>query len=226
MKSLKLLGLCCTLALCSPLIARAQGVDSPSPNLPPADGHYVSPTEAHQIYTAATVDIFNINHHGFDFNAPPPTDPGIKRHETFNSILEGDFTIGGGPVNHFSVPAPVGVDLTKISGAPGSVLGQYQTEMVLLNINLGGVLIRESPSRPSLGLTTISDAGGGLFHIDSFFDIFTELSLDGGANWIPSDASGRVNLVAETPEPSSLALMAIGFGTGAMVLIRRRKKSQ
>ena len=57
--------------------------------------------------------------------------------------------------------------------------------------------------------------GGGLFKIDSFFDIFTELSLDNGASWLPSTdnqnqpASGRVTLIV--PEPGTLALLGLGL---------------
>ena len=41
------------------------------------------------------------------------------------------------------------------------------------------ILIREDPAQASVGQTTITDLGGGLYHIDSFFDVFTELSVDG-----------------------------------------------
>ncbi|MES1181097.1 MAG: PEP-CTERM sorting domain-containing protein, partial [Verrucomicrobiota bacterium] len=56
--------------------------------------------------------------------------------------------------------------------------------------------------------------------IDSFFDVFTELSLDGGATWMP-DTSGpmHVNLV-ETPEPSVCALAGLAAG----LLAWRRKQ--
>jgi hypothetical protein len=56
----------------------------------------------------------------------------------------------------------------------------------------GGLMIRESPSLASSGQTTITDLGGGQFKIDSFFDVFTELSLDGGQSWHPSNGSMHV----------------------------------
>ena len=57
-------------------------------------------------------------------------------------------------------------------------------------------MVRESPTLASLGQTTITDIGGGSFKIDSFFDIFTKLSLDNGvtstrANGSAERAAGR-----------------------------------
>ena len=45
------------------------------------------------------------------------------------------------------------------------------------------VMLRESTTLASTGQTTIDSAPGGGFMISSFFDIFTEVSLDGGATW-------------------------------------------
>ena len=79
-------------------------------------------------------------------------------------------------------------------------------------------MIRESPTLPSLGMTTVSALGGGQYQIDSFFDVFTELSIDGGQSFIPSMGSTRVELV---PEPSSLVLLLCGFLVAALTLRRR-----
>ena len=53
---------------------------------------------------------------------------------------------------------------------------------LFLSGDVGGhdIQIRESPTLASLGETYIMDIGGGLYDIDSFFDVFTELSVDGG----------------------------------------------
>src|SRR5712692_2269018 len=83
-------------------------------------------------------------------------------------------------------------------GTPGT---PFATEMLQLNLAGGGFLVRENPDLQSLGQTQIDDLGNGTFRIDSFFDVFTELSLDNGNTWIPqSNGSSRVSL-QETPEP-------------------------
>jgi hypothetical protein len=78
------------------------------------------------------------------------------------------------------------------------------------------VQIRESPTLPSIGQTTIQPSGGE-YWIDSFFDVFTELSINGGP-WMPSDGSTHVDLV---PEPASGALLVMGL-LGFVGLARRR----
>jgi hypothetical protein len=69
-------------------------------------------------------------------------------------------------------------------GQPGFTF--YDTEMLELNIVSGlpqDMLLRESPTLASTGKTAISPAPGGGFIIDSFFDVFTEVSINGGLTW-------------------------------------------
>ena len=62
--------------------------------------------------------------------------------------------------------------------------------------------------------------GGGGFQVDSFFDIFYEVSLDGGNSW-SSSATGLAHSesVQVVPEPASALLGLAGAG----VLMRRRR---
>lgn len=123
-------------------------------------------------------------------------------------------------------------------GDPARVLalgqpdGTFDTEMLSMDLTggspFGPALIRESPTRPSTGISSLT---GGGFAIDSFFDIFTELSLDGGQTWLPSmsddmqnEASDRFTLreaeVPGIPEPATLTLV----GTGIAAMVRRRTR--
>jgi hypothetical protein len=51
-----------------------------------------------------------------------------------------------------------------------------------------------------------------LFRIDSFFDVFTDLSLDGGQTWTPSSGPGgsTVMTLEDIPEPGTVLLLAAG----------------
>ena len=81
-------------------------------------------------------------------------------------------------------PSKQRFSVLSLNGLPPGVPWLFQTEMLQLDISGGGlptgVMIRESPTLASTGATSISDLGGGQFQIDSFFDVFAELSIDGG----------------------------------------------
>lgn len=88
-------------------------------------------------------------------------------------------------------------------------------ELRLETVAFNGCKMRESPTMASTGQAAITDIGGGMYHIDSFFDIWTELSLDGGQSWMPASGSQRIELV---PEPGTVAAL----GLGMLALLRRR----
>lgn len=68
-----------------------------------------------------------------------------------------------------------------------------------------GFRFRESPTLISPGQTVLIDQGDGTFHSDSFFDIFTELSIDAGATWTPSDGPIHMSLGIQGPVPARRA---------------------
>jgi hypothetical protein len=55
-----------------------------------------------------------------------------------------------------------------------------------------------------------------MYNIDSFFDIYTELSVDGGLSWTPGDKAMRMVLY---PEPATVLLL----GLGGITLLRKRR---
>ena len=132
----------------------------------------------------------------------------------------GNVSINGGPLSPIVLSGPVQVLLFGYS--PGDI-GTFNTEMTLLALQSagGGVQIRESPTKQSTGQTTITDLGGGRFGITSFFDVFTELSLDGCQNWVASVDKTHVDL-KNTPLPGALPLFATGLGL--LVLLGWRRK--
>lgn len=86
---------------------------------------------------------------------------------------------------------------------PASNPRVFDTEMLQLELQGGtappGMRLRESPTLPSPGHMTLEDVGGGSFRIDSFFDVFFELSLDGGQSWTPANQPYRLALTQNPP---------------------------
>ena len=192
----------------------AQGVDTNSAELP-ADAPYVT----HQQYFEYSG--FGITVDGAvltpDAGGAIRTPVGDDEIESFDAVLSGvEIGQGLGPI---TLTGPVQVRTTdRLLGTTGNFNAEIVSAGFSGNTPLGVVMIRQDPQRPSTGQTDIADLGGGLYHIDSFFDVFTEVSLDGGSTWLPADYSTRMTL---TPEPGTLGLLAFG---GMAVLRRRRRK--
>lgn len=72
-------------------------------------------------------------------------------------------------------------------------------------------LIRESPTLPTLGHhSVLAVPGTTQFQVDSFFDVFFELSIDNGQTWSPADSSTRLVFVP-VPEPATSLLLGLGL---------------
>jgi len=193
-----------------------------SPLVPPPDGVYLTPQQVHAEYMDGALDIIlrDIRHSGFtNINRTPSSG---NTFETFNSTVMGNVSVNNSPFQPISLSGPVAVELFNYT--PNNT-GTFNTEMTQLDLSNGSVMIRESPTLSSLGTTTITDIGGGQFRIDSFFDIFTELSLDGGNSWTPSTGSTHVDL-ANTPLPSTWLMLLSGFiGLGYFVYRGSKKRT-
>ena len=117
------------------------------------------------------------------------------------TTLEGTVNVGGGPQT-VVLTGPV---TTVVRGKGGATTGSWDTEILSMSLSgdVGGVSIeiRESRGLPSPGHTTITDLGGGQYQIDSFFDVYTELSIDGGAFQPQTNPAGRMELVRTDEAP-------------------------
>jgi len=172
--------------------------------LPPPDPYTGT---FHALYAAGMIDLRNPIHMDFtSCDPPPPPVPGPGTDHTFGSNVRAEISIGGGPFNTVQAPATTRVTVMYCCPGPGG-REVFDTEMLQLDITGGtlppGAMIRESPTRASTGRTTIRPTGGGGYAIDSFFDIFTELSLDGGQTWMPQESPpGHMELTPSVPTPT------------------------
>jgi hypothetical protein len=199
-------------------IAIPPGILSPGPGLPPVGGQYESGPGV--CYFGGGFCGRNLVFHTFS-NAVSTFDA-AGQHLTFNTLMNADVVVPG-----FSGPTVFTGSMSVIifGRTSNSETGTFNTEMVALSLtDPFGAIVRESPTLASLGSTSITPEGGA-FRIGSFFDIFPELSIDGGQNFIPEDGgpNGPVHIeLAETPEPASWMLLCAGAGLlGAIRRMRR-----
>src|SRR6185503_11466330 len=152
---------------------------------------YISPALFHQLYANGII-IRDIKHARFTDNLPPPP-PGPGQDHGFGSTVEMEVSLDGGNtfVKH-SAPAAVSTHVTR-----QGTTQTFDTEMLQLNLSGGtlppGVMLRESPTLHSTGQTTVRPIAGG-YMLSSFFDVFTELSLDARQTWSPAAQSTRLEL--------------------------------
>ncbi|MFH0983457.1 MAG: hypothetical protein V2A79_18215 [Planctomycetota bacterium] len=170
------------------VVFEAQGaVVVSSPLLPPVgpDSDCGSPVGYlggfHARYDDYGVDLSNPIHAGFT-NIGRTPGPGYEQ-ETFNSSLTADSNWG--PITL------TGSVVTRVYGYTSGQTGTFQAEIISMYLigYLGPyfIEIRESPTLFSVGTTTIEDLGGGRYRITSFFDVFTELQIEGGG-WDEQDS--------------------------------------
>jgi hypothetical protein len=175
-----------------------------------------------------TIDLFTQIFSDSERSAPPAA--GQSETISFSDIETlFDLYASGAPPVHVRQPntrATLDVDSQLI-------FGPYRWQYVDYGIKGNGIpggcppniQIRESPTLPSSGQTSVTAGGDGLFRISSFFDVFTELSIDGGITWTPGSNSMHLEggPAIVTPEPSSCVLWLFGLIAVSYVGRRRRR---
>jgi hypothetical protein len=127
-----------------------------------------------------------------------------------NSVIR--FQVGGGGSGGSDGTWPIEVlSIDALSADQGEASG-----------GVAPIVIRESPSLATIGQHTQTTLPGGMYQIDSFFDVFFELSFDGGATYHPGSAPLRMNLTNIVPEPGTVVLALLGAAGCGMWLQRRR----
>jgi hypothetical protein len=171
--------------------------------LPPDGCAYVSQNGADVTYGTNAVRYLILG--GFSHRARP-LDVGLVQTQRFKAVASFACATNG-PVNFAPLDLPVCVELrseTVSTSATETVVRQEITTLdatCASNLAALGILIRESPTLSSVGTARVIRTTGGSWQVDSFFDVFTELSTDGGASWMPATTVMPVELVGD---PNSL----------------------
>jgi hypothetical protein len=172
----------------------------PGDLLPPPGGRYVNPFRRHQDYPGG-FSVRNARHRLF-LNSLPPPPLGTSATHSFGSTVDMEISIDSGRTfSAVSAPADVVVQDTHTQDVGPNQY--FATEIQRLDIAGGNlpasVRLRESPTRSSGGQTIIcpNRGGAGGYQISSFFEVWTELSVDGGQTWVAASSPVRVELTRE-----------------------------
>jgi hypothetical protein len=190
------------ITLLSVSVGFPQGATYPTDNLP-STGEFVGFEVA--FFPGTPVQVRLLALHRMSPQSAPPA-PGLS--STY--FVQGMYTIcysvdNGATWSQYSDAS--GAMSFSAQYASGSADGrEFNTEILSMELNgsslPAGMRLRESPTLASLGGTRINNIGSSGqdgVSISSFFDVFTELSFDGGASWVPSSGACRLNLRSEAP---------------------------
>lgn len=147
--------------------------------------------------------------------------------DSFNSLYEGHLSIENQEVGRITLTGVT--DVTIFGRTSDTETGSFDTQMTSLDLtgSFGGhsIEIINDPSQTSSGHTTVEQVAPHEWHINSFFDVFTELSLDNGP-FMPA-TTGAAHVDLEVAEPATLSLVGVGvLALGLTRLHSRRKRGE
>ena len=180
---------------------------------PPSEGSYISDIGDSISFTPGVM-VRNIVKKYPDASIPPPP-PMMPVVHSYNDSIFFQISLDQGET-WLNIEAPC-VNTVQINYTiTDNLTTLYACEFLSINVSGGnlppGVLIRESPTLTSSGqFTTTTGLIGN--RISSFFDIFLEISVNGGMSWGPADNSIKVELFkcpVITIYPSTLSAGQIG----------------
>jgi hypothetical protein len=186
------------LAVFAPAAAQEPGVVAATIRLPSAGAAYHGGTH---VFLDGRARLTCSSHGGFTSGVEPPAAPGTTAIADYFATFAGELALDP-PLARSAVVHPIEgrarmvERLTFAERREGVTV--LDAEIVAFDLRGGGmpegVLVRESPGTVSSGRTTVTTVSRGRYRVESSFDVWLELSLDGGRSWSRAAAPVRMTL--------------------------------
>lgn len=156
----------------------------------------------------------------FNGSIKPPNPNVNSVYSQAGTALTGEISQDGENYYPFSASGPVGMSISNSASGNPVVYKTELTQMDCTGTISGGPLngvsfeLRESPTLPSKGQHTITPDPRG-YRVSSFFDVFTEVSIDGGGF---SPANKSMRLQASLPPAVPQSIFAHKLSNAAVIL--------
>jgi hypothetical protein len=199
------------LFLLAPLACAEAGSDPTEPgvqvgmqSLPAANAAYHGAGPHRFLGGSAELDCGS--HGGFTDAVDPPSTQGGSVTSNYVATFTGQLVLKP-PLMASAVTHPLAIqatmtELITLASTQGAVR-TFDTELSQFQFGgstaPAGVLVRESPGLASTGRTTITALSNGQYRIESYYDVWLEISLDGGGTWNPAEGAVRMTLGPDTP---------------------------
>lgn len=179
--------------------AESSGVTVRDVSLPVASAVYRGASS--HVFLGGQATLFCGIHGGFSSAAAPPQQVGQTVLSEYTATFVGELTLEppvvSSTVTHsLAVPARMAESITLVGMSGGTLT--YDTELVTFELQGTGmpsdVMVRESPDQASAGVTTITSLSGGQSRVETSYDVWLDISLDGGRTWNRAEQTVRMTL--------------------------------
>jgi len=165
-----------------------------SRSLPPKASVWVG--EAPHYFLGGQATLFCGSHGVISGTGDPPDRQGQTSVIQYNAIFSGELTLNPPLTNttrHYTIKDPIRMTEQITAQGGRGATNSYSTELTAVVFSGSSfpenVSVRESPRRRSVGTASISRQRNGMFKIQSSYEVWLEISVDGGRSWqLASDA--------------------------------------